>query len=72
MRPTGASGEGSSKRNPQTKRIAGQREHVSELTATENADGHEDFLDLVARCSGRFFLNRADTEGSGASRTRLV
>ena len=44
MRPTGASGEGSRKRNRKPERIAGQREHVSELSAAENADGHDGFL----------------------------
>src|ERR1700719_151482 len=56
----------------QTKRVAGQGQHVSELTAAEDADGHEDFLDLFARGWRALFLSCDAAEGSGASRTRLV
>src|ERR1700730_15674290 len=63
---------GIEKPEAQTQRISGQRQHVSELTAAEDADCHEDFLDLLARRPPAFFLNCAGAEGSGASRTRLV
>src|SRR5207249_11930604 len=50
----------------QAERIAGQREHVPELSAAENAQGHCRF----PFCE--FFMGTAtaETEGSGCARTR--
>src|SRR4030088_973389 len=63
---------GVEKTEPQTQWVAGQRQHVSKLTATQDANGHEDFLDLLVGGRRSFFLNCACAEGLGASRTRLV